>query len=128
MLSQRLRRLRTERPHDGIEFACSEPAVDLRNQRGQFNPVSLAEASEHIEFAGSAIALALSGRKNRVHGFFLGVADETAGIHQQEVRVFGGIFRQHAILHFRKLGQKMLGIDGVFAAPQGDNLNGLYGH
>ena len=102
-----------------IEITGSEPGIHLRDKRRKLMRVTLAKAAEHDKFAHQPTFLHLYCLQNSIYALLLGIADETAGVHQKDIDCIGRSFRQNDEIS-PQLREEMFGVDSVFRTAESD--------
>ena len=118
--------LRSDNAHLLQKFARlvrADPVVHLGQFLHQLFAIAAAQASRYNQLLLCLLCLGL--RKNRIDGFFLGGFDEPARVHEDVVRLSGGIAGSKTCMeHFT---DEVLGIDLVFCASEmHDKYFGLF--
>ncbi|MNL03294.1 hypothetical protein D3C87_1238260 [compost metagenome] len=105
---------------DLVELGGTDHGVDFRKLREQVALVPLDEAAgdDQLLVEGAQV-------ENGTDGFPLGLVDEGAGVHQEDVglRFIG----DEVIAGLREQAQHVFGVDGVLGAAEADDSN-LGGH
>ena len=109
------------------------PGVDFGHLGLQLVAVTLDEAAHGDEGAAAAVAgvsavetaLGLNLLEEDVDGLLLGVADEAAGVDDDDVAVIARAVEVDLVACMGEVSGDVLGVDGVLAASEGDDIDAL---
>ena len=116
-----LGRFHPQSAHHRHKVARPEPSVNFRDKPGKFGRIALGQAAEDHQLADQAGFLAFSGLKDGLDGLFLGIANESAGIEQQDVN---GLLHAlgNYLVRLSDLGEEMLGVNCILGTSERDDL------
>ena len=105
---------------DGFELAGADDGVDFGDVFTDLVAVPLDEAAGDDEFLGAATVgdLVLDHLEDGVDGLLLGGVDEGAGVHDEDVGVFGGRGELGTVV--MQEAHHDFGVDEVFGTAKGD--------
>ena len=108
--------LRLDRIDDARHFAGPEKRIDLGDVLRELVAVALRETAGHDETRALAVTLVLGHLQDRVDRFLLGVVDEGAGVHDDDVGIRG--VRRELVPGLLREPQHHLAVDEVFRAAE----------
>ncbi len=109
----------------------AKPSVDLRELLLQLGTVALNKAPRGDERAPTPVGMmaavepctVLHLLQDSIDRLFLGIAYEAAGIEDDDVAVVLHAVKKEGVPGMTQMTGEVLGIDGVLAASEGDNID-----